>query len=267
MKSLQIIYLTFNEEVNIQRSLENIIHYGFDNITLLDSGSTDKTTKIAENLNIGVRQHKYIDHCHTYNNITKNREFDYYMILDADVYFTIELAQHVKEILKSNGQFDVYKARVDILLEGIELKFGNVYPNKPILFKSGKEYFVQSGHGEELNTDNFSLLRGKLKHDDRKPYNLVIEKQFRYIDKAYKIYQNQIENANSPIKDKMRFTSGLWIVITFIYVYIYKLGFLSGRIGVLYIVNRLIAELLYYRKGLVERLKAERDFSNTETIE
>lgn len=254
MKSLQIIFLTYNEEDNIGRSLANIMKYGFENILVLDSGSTDETEKIVNSFNIQVQQHIYNDHCSTYNRLTSNKEYDYYMILDADMYFSEELSEHVKRIMIEDSEIDVYAAKVQMYHEGHPLKYGSLYPDKPILFKARKEYFVRSGHGEKLSTANVSLLSGLLFHDDRKKFEAVLNKQLKYINKAYEIFQNEIPDAISPKKDQLRFSSPIWIFVSVLYSYIFKLGFLSGKIGVLYSLDRLITELLYYRKGLVNRI-------------
>jgi len=255
MKSLQIILLTYNEEVNIARTLDDITSYGFENIVVYDSGSTDKTLEIIKNYNVKVIQHTYIDHCSTYNKITINLDYDYYIILDSDTYLSAELVSYIENIMKYGSKYDVFKAKVDIYIEGIKLKYGSLYPDKPFLFKSGKEYFIKSGHGEELRTKNVDTLPGRLNHDDRKEYSDVLMKQLKYIDRAYKIYLNPSKDQQSPMKDKIRFSSGLWIFITGTYIFFIKKAFLSGRVGGLYIVNRLIVELLYYRKGLLEKLK------------
>jgi hypothetical protein len=177
------------------------------------------------------------------------------MILDADMYFSEDLANHVKSIINKNTKIDIYKAKVQMFHNGYKLKYGSLYPDKPFLFKSGKEYFIKSGHGEELRTKNVDTLPGRLNHDDRKEYSDVLMKQLKYIDRAYKIYLNPSKDQQSPMKDKIRFSSGLWIFITGTYIFFIKKAFLSGRVGGLYIVNRLIVELLYYRKGLLEKLK------------
>ena len=52
--------------------------------------------------------------------------------------------------LAAGAETQVIRAPVQMYAEGQPLRFGSLYPPKPIAFRTGKEYFVAVGHGEAL---------------------------------------------------------------------------------------------------------------------
>lgn len=58
MLDLSVIILTYNEEIHLQRCIENIQSLAKD-IFIVDSFLTDKTLAIAKRLNVNVFQNKW----------------------------------------------------------------------------------------------------------------------------------------------------------------------------------------------------------------
>ena len=58
---LSFLMLTFNEELNLDRSLSSLAGWA-DDVVVLDSFSTDRTLEIANNYGVRVHQHKFEGH-------------------------------------------------------------------------------------------------------------------------------------------------------------------------------------------------------------
>lgn len=252
----KIYILAFNEESNIERTLLNFKKLGVvENVTVLDSGSTDTTLDICYKLNVNVEVRAYKSHCETYNYLTNNDSYDFVLVFDADTYPDEEAWRSTEHFMSTaSGERSAGAADVKWWHEGHYLKHGCLYPCKPFVFKtSHKPYFVEVGHAEKLDGLQHIKLHGFLNNDDRKRFNDVMTKQLRYIDKSFSIYDGRIAGISAK-KDKIRFNSPAWVFISVLYSFFYKRAFLSGKVGLLYCLDRMIMELLYYRKGLLERM-------------
>ena len=107
MKKISLCYITKNEEENIKSSILSCKEV-VDEIVVVDTGSTDNTVKIAEEL--GAR----IDYFEWCNDFSKARNYaiscctgDYILFLDADEYFSPALKAEdrdkIQEYLKAEA--------------------------------------------------------------------------------------------------------------------------------------------------------------------
>ncbi|GIW75871.1 MAG: glycosyl transferase [Phycisphaerae bacterium] len=253
---LTVIYvLAKNEQANIERCLRAAVGV-CDRVVVLDSGSTDQTLSICQQFKqVEVRTFSYRNHCESYNQIVSwHSSEEFVAILDADMQISAELAAEINQIVRSDSLIEAVIAPVEMYWDERPLKYCSLYPPKPIVFRGGRALFEPAGHGEHLKSDVQTIqTRARLVHDDRKPLEAVLANQWRYAkDTVRRSYVGQLTR-----KDRIRLRSPLMMLITPLYAFIVRRGFLDGKQGIIYALDRLIAEALTYRASLSEAVRRE----------
>ncbi|NBX67788.1 MAG: glycosyltransferase [Proteobacteria bacterium] len=239
-----------NEELNITKCIESIVHLNSP-ITLLDSGSNDRTIEIARKYPVVIENYNYRSHCDTYNAITTRFSSGECVIIDADMEISPQL--HA-DIIHGLTMRDVVIAQVSLFWEGQPLKLGGLYPPKPIAFKYGQAYFDALGHGEALKTDIPAYYSDQcLIHNDLKPYSAFLETQLRYSAKLIE----RMGCSRGNWRDKFRLNTPFIIFLSPLYSLFTKRGVFS-QLGWLYALDRLIAEAIMFRQSLASKLKKRR---------
>lgn len=252
-KRVCVYILVKNEAPNIGRSLSALKASGW-NVVVLDSGSTDETEEITKDFDfVNFQKYDYIDHCKAYNDITGQLalEYEYAVILDADMLVTDLMQKEINLKIDSNTVSEVMDAEILMCADGLPLKHGSLCPPKSFVFASGKTYFVNSGHAERLKSDVAVVrLTEKLWHDDRKSYASYLQSQLRYSKNlVVRTAANQMS-----LRDWIRTKTPFLIFVVPFVSYVVKMGFLSGRAGGLYALDRLIAEAIMYRQALSKKM-------------
>lgn len=249
---LKVYVLAKNEEANIARCLDAVCRHDLS-VTVLDSGSTDRTVGVASTYPmVEVEHYDYRNHCAAYNEICmRNQEaFEYAMILDADMVVSGELLDEIRNLLRET-QWDVIRAPVLMRVECKSMLRGSLYPPKAIVFKIGRTYFSPTGHGETLVHDcRMTQTKCTLVHDDRKEYSAFLMSQVRYAQNL----RLRGKSSAVSLSDVIRMNTPLMMCIVPIYSYLFRLGFLSGKVGLIYAIDRLIAEAIMFRQSLSERI-------------
>jgi len=251
-----VFILAKNEITNIGRNLSALARCGWD-VHVLDSGSTDGTQACAETYeNVHVVPYAYVDHCTAYNEITSRLALRYRVaiVLDADMVVTERLRDELLGLFdQPESNWDALKAPIAMCVEGQTLQHGSLCPPKVFALRTGKPLFVSTGHAEKLK-DGLRVVQtnATLIHDDRKEYSSFLLSQARYAGKLAERYMKGEVSG----RDRLRVRTPLLIAIVPAVTYFLKGGFLSGQTGVLYALDRLIAEAIMYRQALVSRMTA-----------
>ncbi len=110
MEKLSVYIVTLNEEARLPATLEAARKVA-DEIVVVDSGSTDKTVKIAEKYGAKTVFHKWKNissQKHFAQNLCRN---DWVLSLDADEVLSPELVKEIKKIMK-NPTADAYWVKI-----------------------------------------------------------------------------------------------------------------------------------------------------------
>jgi len=239
--------LARNEEANLPRSLQALRAAQVRSVCVLDSGSTDRTGEICAQFGVAVERYGYNTHLDAYKHICLERTpaGTPVMILDADMLVSSELVSEALDYVVRG--YEVVAAPVRMYWNGSPMRFGSLCPPKPFLFLGGKNYFAAAGHGERLVPGiGVARTRNFLGHDDRKPFEAFLQSQLRYSS-------NLIQRASQrqlSFKDHLRMRTGLLVAAVPIISYVLKGGWLSGRAGLGYAVDRMIAEAIMYRQAI-----------------
>jgi glycosyltransferase involved in cell wall biosynthesis len=254
-----VFILAKNESANVGRSLAALASSGWA-LHVLDSGSTDGTQELPGAIaGTTVLEYRYVDHCKAYNDVTSTlgRAFDEVLVLDADMVVSPRLQREVTDAVAGRaGDWEALRAPIEMWVDGHPISHGSLCPPKPFALRTGRALFVSTGHAEKLAEGvGVHDLSNPLAHDDRKDYAAFLQSQKRYADKLVARYE---EGAVSG-RDRLRVRTPLLIAIVPLVSYVLKGGFLAGRAGTLYALDRLIAEAIMYRRSVATRLEARRN--------
>ncbi|MGK7922121.1 MAG: glycosyltransferase [Trichodesmium sp.] len=112
--NLTFCIIVKNEEKNLPRCLASVKNV-VDEIVVLDTGSTDRTTEIAKEF--GAKVH-YFEWCNDFaaarNESLKYVTGDWILVLDADEYLSPKIARHIREAIKNESYILINLLREEI---------------------------------------------------------------------------------------------------------------------------------------------------------
>jgi glycosyltransferase involved in cell wall biosynthesis len=97
---LSVVIITYNEEKNIERCLLSVKEVA-DEIVVLDSFSTDKTTEICEKHGVKFFQHAFDGHIQQKNRAVTYAAYPHVLSLDADEALDPVLSKSILEVKKN----------------------------------------------------------------------------------------------------------------------------------------------------------------------
>lgn len=249
-----VFILAKNEEANIARNLTALASTGWP-VHVLDSGSSDRTESIVAGYQFAVFQpYVYTDHCNAYNEITTDlgKSYDFVVVLDADMIVSDALQREISHhISNCDGSWSFIEAAIEMCVNGVPLKFASLCPPKAFVFSTGQACFVSTGHGEKI-VEGIKAIKSnnRLRHDDRKSYSSFLQSQYRYSKNLVDRYSTGKVSSRDVLRVRWPF---LIFGVPFV-SYILKRGFLDGRAGAIYALDRLIAEAIMYRQAIAMRM-------------
>ena len=244
--------LAKNESENIGKCLDRLYAIGIRTV-VLDSGSTDNTIAIVRGKpQVTLEPFRYTNHADAYNWILGERtpSHEWAMILDSDMEVTQELWSELKSLIQQDA-IDAIRTPILMYSEGVPLPYGSLCPPKAILFRGGKPIFEGCGHGERLlESVRVVASTEKLIHNVLKPYSQYLLTQLRYANNLCA----RVSDGKQTWRDRIRTRVPLLAFAVPAYSYFFKFGFRSGRAGIVYALDRMIAELLQYRQAIISRM-------------
>jgi glycosyltransferase involved in cell wall biosynthesis len=251
--TLSVVIITYNEEASLPRTLESVmplVRDGKGEIIVVDSGSTDGTVEIAKSFGAKVFVEEWKGYAAQKNSAIDKASGDWILSLDADEELESELVTELCEgsSAKPNGWSLAMQHARDLAQEsqrgvpvgfriprknfflGRWIRYGGFWPDPKLrLFRRGAARFE-----DRLVHEDAHLVEGtsgKLEHALlHHSYPALSD----YID-----HMNRYSSLGAEMvvaKGKVRF-SFINIVLrplfTFVYNYLFRLGFLDGREGLL----------------------------------
>jgi glycosyltransferase involved in cell wall biosynthesis len=241
IKQITPLILTYNEENNINRTLEKL--KWASKIIVIDSYSTDKTLEILSQYpQVEVFPRKFDTHATQWNYGLEKVATEWVLSLDADYIVTDALITEIKN-LSPNFSIDGYFAKFKYCVFGKPLR-GTILPPRQILFRKDKAIYIDDGHTQLLNNQGkSSQLSAYIHHDDRKPIDRWFLSETKYsvleAEKLLNTPQNELD-----LGDKIRMQKLLAPIIVPLYYLILKGGILDEWRGCYYVFQRIVAEIL-----------------------
>lgn len=231
--TLSVAIITLNEEANLRRTLESVTWA--DEIVVVDSGSTDRTCEIAREYGAKVFVEPWKGFAAQKNSALDKCTCDWVLSLDADEEASEGLAFACLATL-SDAKIAPQRAAAGSWIErrnhflGKWIQSGGYYPDPKLrLFQRGKGRFESRRvHEDVVIEGKTDQLGAYLIHHAYPTLTGYIEHMNRYSSLGAEMILEK--------KGKVGF-SVLNIVLrpwaTFVYNYVFRLGFLDGKKGLL----------------------------------
>ena len=265
-----ILVLTYNEEANIADCLDSV--RWADDVVVLDSFSSDETQAIAEEKGARFFQRKFDDFGSQRNYALDSIDFKHEWVfhLDADERFNDELRDECERVISGDCK-SAYFVPNRIIFLGRWIRRCTQYPYPQVrLIKRGEVRFAKSGHGQKEDQavrgvghihvayDHYNFSKGiedwiskhnKYSSEEAhnaaamklQPVNLLFSKNMMKRKRALKSYFVRL-----PFRP--------WI--KFFYLYVFCMGFLDGKPGLVYCQLQVVYERMILLK--LRAIKAER---------
>jgi glycosyltransferase involved in cell wall biosynthesis len=233
--TLSVVLITLNEAANLPRTFASIRDLG--EIIVVDSGSTDATLNIARSFGARVFTEPWKGFGTQKNSAIAHATGDWILSLDADEEVSPTLAREIQKLLAGDPPFSAYFIpRLNHFL-GRPLRHGGYWPDPKLrLFRRDAARFEERPVHEAMQSDGpTGRLNGHLIHHCYPTLSDYIEHMNRY----------STIGAEMLVASGRARASSLWLVwnavlnpvATFLYNYVFRLGFLDGRAGLLQHLN------------------------------
>ena len=255
---ISVLIPTRNEGQNISSCLAPLKGWA-DEIVIVDSQSTDNTLEIADAAGAKVLQFHYeggwpkkrqwaLD---TYN--FKN---EWILLLDADEILLDPIKEEIADAIQSN-EFDGYWLRFQLFFLGRQLKHGGFDLWKLFLFRHGKGRYEKRLASQDVSMSDIEIhehvvvegkagrLKNPIRHENFNSLFRYIEKHNEYSEWEAKVYVEGNADELPPTfwgsqAQRRRWLKKLFFrvpgfpVMTFMYHYVFRFGFLDGKEGLIY---------------------------------
>lgn len=234
MPTLSVAIITFNEEVNLARTLRSLPRHA--EIVIVDSGSTDSTLDIARQHGARIFEERWMGFAAQKNYAIEQCTGDWVLSLDADEEVSRALCDEITSITcdqHRETEPEAYAVPRRNMFLGRWIRYGGFYPDAKLrLFLRGVASFEQRPVHETVTCGGIcGTLHGDLIHHAYPTLDGYIEHMNRYSTLGAEVVRRKRVNMGSPVVFFARVL--LFPVATFLWNYIVRLGFRDGREGLL----------------------------------
>lgn len=253
------IVLTRDEQLNLPSCLESI-HNFVSEIIIVDSFSTDSTTEIASQYTNKIYQHEFINQARQFKWALNNIEIanEWVLRIDADERWTPEGFAELREVI-DNNLADGVSVKMKMFFMQRWMKHGDFYPNYFLrVYKRSKGEIEDRLMDEHINVIGRTIMSNidVIEYNYDRQFNISgwISKHNNFATReaveflAAKYQLKKIESIAKPLgskterkrwlKEQLYYKLPLFVrpFLYFIYRFIFKLGFLDGKEGFIFLV-------------------------------
>ena len=259
--TISVVLITHNEEANLSRTLDSVltlVRDGRGEIIVLDSGSTDSTLEIARKYDARIFVEPWKGFAGQKNSAMDKASMDWVLQLDADEALEPTLAEEIQAAMADSGAIGYWIPRKNFFL-GRWIKHGGFYPDRKLrLIRRGAGKFEEYGAHPTIKVDGpTGNFENALLHNAYPTLSGYIEHMNSYSSSGAEI---------AVAKGHRRFNLLNIVVrpkLTFIYNYIFRLGFLDGREGlILHLYHAVYVSWKYAKAWEVGKKSGSRDLKN-----
>ena len=227
---LSVVIISKNEEKFIADAVKSALFA--DEVLVLDSGSTDSTCAVAQQLGAKVLHQDWLGFGAQKNKAVELAKNDWVFVLDSDERITPELQSEILNILKESTADGYHVARLNNFF-GKNIRHCGLYPDYSIrLFNRCK------GRFNDVTVHESVQIQGKTDKLKNHMLHLAFNTVSEFTDKQRK-YAKLSQKKKNLIK---AFISPIW---TFLKIYIFRLGFLEGWRG--FIIAKVYAQYTFWK--------------------
>lgn len=268
-RKISVIIPAYNVQDMIEPAIKSV--QWADEVLVVDSFSTDNTAKVAGKMGAKVLKHEYVYSAKQKNWAIPHAKYDWILLLDSDEIVTEKLKNKILQLLGSDGieDYDGFGIARKHFFFGKFLRWGGRYPLYNIrLFRKSCRYEDRDVHAhiilDKNRMRNIDCKEGDILHFSDRSFSQFFERFNRY--STYQAnYMKKVRERGIDIEWKKFFTNFLyfkamvkdvWFFLPltslgrFAYMYVFRLGFLDGRhgllIAVLYGMQDYVSKTKYY---------------------
>lgn len=225
---LSVYVIGYNEEAKIRECLESV--KWADEVVFLDSFSTDKTAEIAREYTDKVFQQKFEGFGKLRNAALAHCSNEWILSVDSDERVSPELKDEILKLLEKGPDADAYLVPRKSHFLGKWVRHCGWYPDfrQPQFFNKNKmKYTGQMVH------ETYELPGGKLsrlnEHVLQYPF-LNLDQYFKKMDRYSTLRANEMKKDGRSFKVVNLIVNP---IAMFFRMYVVKLGFLDGSVGLI----------------------------------
>lgn len=229
MHTLSVIIITKNEEKRIRRCLESVKRIA-NEIIVVDSGSEDKTVDIVKEYTDNVEVTDWPGYGPQKQRALDKATCDWVLSIDADEALDAELEESIKNILAQKeikeGAFRLHWHQI-LLNKGLKYGRTSRYP-KRLFRREGASFSLDLVHEKVISQGEIKkITKGYFLHYSIKDFEQLMEKNRKY---SWLTSQKYFSKKKKSFGIYLAVLRGL---LTFIQIYIFRLGILDGSRGLL----------------------------------
>jgi glycosyltransferase involved in cell wall biosynthesis len=232
MEKLSVVVITFNEEANIGRCIDSVLQVA-DEVIVLDSLSTDRTSAIAAAMGAKVHQQPFAGYIEQKNKALDLASFTLVLCLDADEAIDERLVDAILDIKRSPRALGYTMNRCTNYC-GRFIRHGSWYPDRKLrLFDKTRARWTGINPHDRvgfLSGGAVAHLKGDILHYSYRSLEEHILQNNRFSTISAEAYLARGKKAN-------------WLNMTlnptwaFFQGYVLRAGFLDGFLGFVIAVN------------------------------
>ena len=206
-----------------------------DEIIVVDSGSTDSTVAIAQSFGAKVSIEPWKGFAAQKNSALAKATSEWILSLDADEEVSPELAASILSLFKSGKapSFEAYAMNRRNMYLGRWIKHSGYYPDPKmrLVRRELAEFELRAVHEDMKKLPRMGHLNGDLIHHAYPTLESFVEHANRYSSLGAGMVVAERKAGFSVINIVLR------PLVRFLYMYIFRLGFLDGREGLLVLMT------------------------------
>jgi glycosyltransferase involved in cell wall biosynthesis len=257
--SIAVIILAFNESIHLPRALDHVRSFARE-IFVIDSYSTDDTVSLARAGGAQVIQHPFQNYARQFTWALENAPItaDWVMRLDADEIIEADLAEEIRSKLPGMAE-DVTGIILNrkTIFQGKFIRWGGRYPLMLLrIWRRGKAHIEDRWMDEHMYLTDGRTVTFRGGFADHNLYDLTYftakhngyasREALDVLDQRIHLFAPQLalttEATATQAKVKRFFKESVYnqipfeisALLYFLYRYIFQLGFLDGRRGLIY---------------------------------
>ena len=233
--SLSVAIVAMDEEANIGRTLASVSWA--DEIVLVDSGSKDRTCKIAREQGARVINEPWRGYVAQKQYAIELCTKDWVLLLDADEEVSPGLAEEIRAAITDPHAVNGYRLPRKNLFLGRWMRHGGFHPDPKLRLFRRSQGFV-TGHDPHDRCELKPPVSGEAPQQTRQFKNALIHYTYPNLT-LYLAHMNRYSSLGAQLaiaKGHRSFSFNDIVVrpmATFVYNYFFRLGFLDGREGLL----------------------------------
>ncbi|MBE8723937.1 glycosyltransferase family 2 protein [Flavobacterium hungaricum] len=225
---LSALIITFNEEKNIETVLADLAFA--DEIIVVDSFSSDRTFEIASQFkNVTIKQRIFDNFAFQRNYALSLASHPWILFIDADERLTPELKKEIEIVINQKNNISAFFMKRNFMFKNKSLRFSGWQTDKIIrLFKKNEAVYNEEKivHEKLIIKGDTGILKNKLIHYSYSNFEDYKQKMIFYGElKA----QEELSKNTKP----NFFHFYIRPAYQFLNQYVFRLGFLDGRKGII----------------------------------